>query len=279
MASRKVVWQDAETEFTSRSSVNEVFGPSGTGRTWLALSAPPPIYYVQFLEKFDGVVQRFQEQYKEQYGQYKEIKTVNCGKSYHGDPSDIQAEAWENLEFFEAVYQDAYFGGKARSVVIDTWPEAWLLYRLGHFGAEKPIKGEAGIKKLNTQQNWGPVNMQWHSLLNAAREASTDHGITTIFVGQVEDEWKESSDGFGKRTGRQIRLSSSAGDKLFLKCDVSIQTSKRELDSGGSEFISTVYKGWFRADEVEGMTFMREKNKLSRILGEITETPWKEWDK
>lgn len=249
-----VVWGDAPTTFDIRSGVvMEIWGPTGTGRTSLALTAPGPIALIHFHEKIRGVVER--------YSVDKEIKTFKAGGVFRGTPAEIQAKAEELMYKTEAAFYDSLKW--AKTAIIDTRDELWLLERLGEFGAPKPSKGKV-------ERNWGPINARWNSLLNAARDQET---CNVIFIGQTEDEWKDTADGFGRKTGKMVRTSNAAATQLFYKCDVNVSTSK---DDQGN-FYSTIIKGWGNA-YTEGMTLSNEMSTFSGIMGLVTETDAREWE-
>jgi hypothetical protein len=253
--SEDVQWEDAPTEFTSRSGVViELWGPTGSGRTSLALSAPGPIYLIQYHEKINGLVQK--------YAKSKEIKIFKAGGTFIGEPDEIRLSAWGAMEAAESAYYDSF--KHARTVVIDTYPEAWELERLAEFGAPKPSSGPV-------QLNYGPPNNRWNSMVNYARDMADEQGINVFWIGQTEDEWKDTGGAFGKKTGKQVRVSNSAAAKVALKSNVRI-----ELYKSGSNFMSKIIKGWFNADS-EDVEFQDEDSTFANIIGTVTNTKPKEW--
>lgn len=251
-SSSPVVWEDAPKDFTKRSGViTEIWGPTGTGRTHLALTAPGPIAYLFFHEKADGVIQKFARQ--------KEIRWLKCGGVFRGKEEDVQSLAWESMQEFESAYYDSF--SWARTTIVDTHNEAWYLERLAEFGAPKPSSGRVDV-------NYASINNRWISMLNQAR--SQNH-TNVIFIGQVEDEWKPGPGGFDKKTGKQVRISTSASNQVLLKSDVSIKTTKEN-----GVFTATVYKGWFNAESEES-ELTDEMSTFHNIMGLITETDPDEW--
>lgn len=248
-----VKWEDAPTEFTKRSGViTEIWGPTGSGRTHLALTAPGPIAYIYFHEKMDGVIQKFAKQ--------KTIRCIKAGGAFRGDEKEIQSAAWEAMEAYEAAYYDSF--SWARTTILDTHNEAWYLERLAEFGAPKPSKGRV-------DKNYAAINNRWMSMLNMAR---TQERTNVILVGQVEDEWKDTPDGFGKRTGKEVRVSTTASKQVLLKSDVSVRTDKKN-----GEFFSTIYKGWWNA-ESEDSILKNDMSTFAMIMGIVTETDPDEWE-
>jgi hypothetical protein len=228
----------------------------GTGRTSLALTAPGPIAFIYFHEKIDGIVQK--------YANEKDIRMFKAGGVFRGESKDIQEAAWTAMEAFESAYYDSF--SFARTVIVDTHNEAWLLERLAEFGAPKPSKGQV-------KNNYGAVNNRWMSMLNMARSRAESKDMTNvIFIGQAEDEWKPNAQGFDSKTGRIVRMASSASNQVLLKSDVSIKTDKKD-----GNFISTVMKGYWNADS-EDSYLMNGSSTYSMLMGLITETDPKEWE-
>lgn len=250
-------WEQAPKLFTRRSGiVMEIWGPTGTGRTSLALTAPGPIAYIYFHEKIDGIVQKFANE--------KDIRMFKAGGVFRGDSDEIEKAAWASMQEFEAAYYDSF--SFARTTIVDTHNEAWLLERLAEFGAPKPSKGQV-------KNNYGPVNNRWMSMLNMARSKAESKDMTNvIFIGQAEEEWKPNALGFDSKTGRIVRMSSSASNQVLLKSDVSIRTDKKD-----GNFTSTVLKGWWNADS-EDSYLENSASTYSMLMGLITETDPREWE-
>jgi len=254
---RRIVWEDAPTEFTPRACVAEIYGPSNSGRTTLALTAPGPIAYIGFHEKVAGII--------EPYARAKSIKTYKAGGVFIGDPDEIMKAAWERMEEFEAYFFAAFESGKFRTVIVDTHVEAWALERLAEFGAPKPDKG-----RVDT--NWGPINARWLSLLNMAR---TQTETNAIFIGQVEDEWKNDAKGFGQKTGRQVKIASSAGRQVYLKSDVVFRTM---VDEGGQGFSARVEKPWGNIEMMNAEITVDKDSGFPMLMSLITGTDQAEWE-
>jgi len=252
------LWSDAPTVFTPRSAVVEIYGPSNTGRTTLALSAPPPILYIYFYEKAEGIIEPFARE--------KQISWYRAGGVFRGESDEIQRAAWRKMEEFERCYYEG-LGERSpfRSIVVDTHVEAWELERLAEFGAPKPGKGRV-------DQMWGGVNARWSGLLNAARERSD---VNVIWIGQVEDEWKKDARGFDQKTGKQVKISSSAGRKVYLKCDVSLRTDN---GADGQSFTATIEKAWGNNDLMFEELQVEREGGLPFILSLITGTEQSEWE-
>lgn len=254
---RRIVWEDAPTEFAPRATVAEIYGPSGSGRTTLALTAAAPIAYLGFHEKIDGIVQP--------YAQAKPIKVYKAGGVFTGTPDEIMREAWDRMEDFEGHYYDAIDSGRFRTVIVDTHVEAWALERLAEFGAAKPEKGRVDV-------NYAAINARWLSMLNKAR---TQSETSVILIGQVEDEWKNDAKGFGSKTGRQVKVASSAGRQVFLKSDVSFRT---QVDEGGQGFSVRIEKAWGNNGLLYSEIPVDQESGFPMLMSLITGTEQSEWE-
>lgn len=255
-------WEDVEDEFTpGQGTVAEIFGKSGTGRTYLALTAPGPIAYLGFYEKADGLIERVVKKTK------KKIRKMTCGGVYLGDSDEVQSQAIPDLAKFEHHYYDAFTW--ANTIIVDTHPEAWSLERLAEFGAPKPESG-----RVDT--NWGAINNRWLSLLNMARSQSgkCPH---VIFIGDVREEYEDSSKGVGKKTGRLVRASGSASNLIYKKSDIVIETSIKEGVLGVDGFRATIQKGWFNSDKFQGRVYKSQKKTYLDFVAMITETEKSDW--
>jgi len=263
VSSISVDWDDAPTEFSLRRCVSEIYGPSGSGRSTLALSAPGPIAYLFFHEKVQGIVQEF--------AKTKQIKWKKMGGSFRGSESNILDKASEAMRRFEDFYYDSF--SWATTVIVDTHNEAWMLERLGEFGAPKPDGGRV-------DQNYAAINNRWLSMLNHARDEADANRCNTIFVGQTESEWKEDAKGFGKKTGKIVRIDTSASQKVYLKSDVVIRTEVSINRRREHEFKAIVDKPWWNSAYMDFEIPLGDKPDQLQwpdVMGMITETDAEEW--
>lgn len=246
------LWEDAPTEFTTRNTMMEICGDSGTGRTSLALSAPGPIALIHTAEKIDGIIQPFARK--------KKIRTHHFGGTFRGTKQEIANQAMDVWKRTLDAWYDAF--GWARTIILDTHTEAWELVRVAHFGDLKPSGGRV-------DSNYGPINASWRSLFKHYRE---QQGVNVILIGQTKDEYKTNkkgiSNGISERTGNTIR----AGQKEILYfVDCAIRTRKEDGD-----FYSEIEKGWMNGS-VEGDRFIGKDSDFATIMSAITETNKKEW--
>lgn len=258
-------WEDAPTEFIPSGGIlTEIWGPTGTGKTTLALQSQAPIAYLCFYEKAVGII--------EEFAKIKRIRWKKMGGVFNGSPEEIKALAEPAMRSFERFYYDAF--SWAKTIIVDTHNEAWMLERLGEFGAPKPEKMD-DRKKLNQKRDWAGVNGRWLSMLNMVR---TQEHTNVILIGQAEEEWKENDSGYGSKTGKMVRAGSKASDQVLLKADISLRTNKyTNKKTGDLNFTTTIYKGWGRAQECEGMEFEDDLNRLPTIYSMITGTEEDFW--
>lgn len=249
-----VLWDDAETEFTRRCSLVEIYGDTDTGKTTLALTAPGPIAFLHASEKIDGVIQPFARE--------KKIRKHDFTGAFSGTPEDISESAMRVWRELVAAWMDAW--GWARTIVLDTHTEAWELIRVAYFGGYKPERGRPDA-------NYGPVNAEWRSLFKRFR---TQSRANLIVIGQTKDEYKtgvKAGTGESKlaeRTGKTVR----AGQReVPYFADVVLRTSRSDGD-----FVATIEKGWFNAS-MEGVPFVNEEANFGNILSVLTETDEGEW--
>lgn len=247
-----LMWDDAPTEFTTRNTMMEIYGDTGTGRTSLALSAPGPIAFIHTAEKIDGIIQPFAKK--------KKIKTHHFGGTFRGSKEEIAKQAMEVWKRMTEHWYDAF--GWARTIILDTHTEAWELVRVAHFGDLKASGGRVDA-------NYGPINAAWRSMFKHYREQT---GVNVILIGQTKDEYKTNkkglSSGISERTGNTIR----AGQKeIGFFVDVVVRTNKEEGD-----FFSTIEKGWMNGT-AEGTDFPGKQSNFANIMAEITDTPKDEW--
>lgn len=258
-------WEDAPTEFIPSGGIlTEIWGPTGTGRTTLALQAQAPIAYLYFHEKTKGII--------EDFAKIKTIKMKKMGGVFTGTPDEIKSVAESSMRYFERFFYDGF--GKFKTIIVDTYNEAWMLERLGEFGAPKPEKMD-DRKKLNQKRDWAAINNRWMSILNMVR---TQDYTNVILIGQAEEEWRENDSGYGSKTGKMVRAGGKAADQVLLKADISLRTNKHtNKKTNNVEFTTTIYKGWGRAQECEGMEFEDDMNKLPTIYSMITGTEEDFW--
>ena len=193
------------------------------------------------------------------------------GGSFRGSEEKILQQAKDSMNRFEDFFYDSY--NWATTVLIDTHNEAWYLERLGEFGAPKPSEGRV-------DRNYASINNRWLSMLNKARDEADANRVNTIFIGQTESEWKEDQKGFGKKTGKIVRVDTSASAKVYLKSDLVIRTDVIKNRRHVYEFKAIVEKPWWNSAcmglEID-LGLKPDQMDLADVIGMVTETDSDEW--
>lgn len=257
------MWSDYGTEFTLRSTVAEIYGPTATGRSTLALSAPGPIAYFGAQETATGVINRYRSM-------GKVIRGHNFGGVFRGTPEEKAAQARAILRGLGEASIDAYRW--ARTVIYDTHTELHQLIRIAYFGALKPTGGRQ-------ERNWEPINAEWMAFVNAARQHAEHDNVNTVFIGQADDEWVDGDGGFPKKTGNQVRATSH---KSFpYKMSVVLRT---DVDPDDRSYSFTIEKAAHNSGYVDKVytNELDGEGNLSwtwgDVMGLITDTDAYEWN-
>ena len=235
-------WEEVPLELHRRHVMMDIVGPTGSGRTRLALTAPGPIGLAHAAEKIDGLVQHARKE--------KDIKLFNFGSIFRGDPqvvADKAAPIWNKM-------RDNWYAGVGRfkSLVMDTATDGWQTLRYARFGELNP---RGRITNL-----YGKVNAEWANMFKLPRMNQAN--IVTIH--QEDDEYVND-----EATGRKKR---SGQKSMGYWADVIVTTGR--TDKG--IFTATVTKGWYNA-EVEGMVLEDEDITFANILSAITGMDAAEW--
>jgi len=251
-----VEWTQAPTELTRRSTFTEIYGDTSTGRTTLALTSPGPVALIHASEKLEGIVQPFTRE-------GKDIRLHDFGGVFEGGPKKIALEAGRVVEAMREAWRDAF--GWARTVILDTHSEAWILHQLSHFGTQTP-KGRAGSFE------WASINADWLSFLKSGKH---QNGLNVVLIGQTKDEYK-GLPGKGQRTGKTIR----AGQRSVpVIADLVLRT---HCAIASADFSVEIQKPWWNAEWMgeELTNEMMDSGRLTlpEILGLITETDAEEWE-
>ncbi len=255
-----VAWDDAPTELERKCVFASVYGDTDTGRTSWALSAPGPIALIHAGEKIEGIVQPFAKE--------KEIRifnfSVDLSKTTNTDEAAALAdEVWRRLR---AAWYDAFTW--AQTIVLDTDTDAWELIRYAFFGAQKPEKGRI-------ETNWGPVNLEWHSLFKHFKHQNRTN---VIAISQTKDEYTKPVKGKqGERTGRTIRATQKS---MGFMSEVVVRMQR---DTQGA-FTATIEKEWWNGamfgvevDATLAQAYGRERVDFPTVMALITETEADTW--
>jgi hypothetical protein len=276
----------------------EIAGPTDTGRTTLALTAPGPIAYIHSLEKWEGLIQ---DRIK-----HTQIRMRSFRDSFQGNPDQVQIEAAKDVSMVERAVFDAY--NWARTIIIDTHTSLWVTYQLAELGSMVREDRDSASNKKG-QLIYTKINNQWQAMLKEfsvrADNPTQPNPTNLIIIGQVGEEYRGN-----KATGRMV----SKGQKgVGYACDVRVRTF-REVDGSSplagvaspligasssssllsrpdpdedinagaleSEFMCVVEKPWYNND-VRGMQFPNvicEELSFAGIMSVITDTAKEEWE-
>lgn len=223
-----------------------IYGPSGTGRTYLSMTHRAPIALLHCGETITGTVDEFMA-----------TKDV---REYNFSAGDIKARSRDELaavaERTVAKFTDAYIDALtwANTIVIDTESELWEEYRFKYFGGEKPET----LTGTRREALWGDINAEWRMIHKRWKEAK---GPDLVMISM-------SSEGYlnNKPTGRQT----PKGNKtVHYNSDIQIETSH------DGEYFGTVTKAGIN-DQVRDLKLPRPT--LPLILASIYSNSPSDWE-
>lgn len=171
-------WETATGEFKQRCASIAITGPTGVGKTTLALSGQGPVALIHASEKIQGIVQPYVRK-------GKVIRLYNFGFAVRRkeEEKEIAKRAQEVWGKGEGLYYDA-MDGWAKTVVWDTEPDAWTLRRLARFGTLTP--------QGDTRDLYNKVNFDWQQIFkNKPRETAKGRGCNLITIHTASDEYKD----------------------------------------------------------------------------------------
>ncbi len=212
--------------------VLSVEGAPKTGKTHLALTAPGVVAVHSSDHGWDGVLQK-QEDWAERYlvNDYYAQIDLSADEMFRDNDRDaaeraadkqadrINREAWLP---FSADVQEMYKDPMVRSMVWDQADELYEFLRLANFGK---------LEK-NPQLAYGPVNMEWKSLVRTARQVKKN----LILIHQLKPKYRNVVDPqSGKEKsvlveGQFVRRGNSSTDYLvdsFVR--TAYEPAKRDL--------------------------------------------------
>jgi len=111
-----------------RRLIVKIEGLDKSGKTHLALTAPPPIFHIDIDVGTEGVVEKFRARGKEIY--ICPVRYPGAGLNEGGLGPDDYKRAWAELQ---SRINAALSVGKG-TLILDTWTEAYEMARLSHFG-------------------------------------------------------------------------------------------------------------------------------------------------
>ena len=181
------------TKKRSRRLIASIDGLEKQGKDHFALTAPGPICVISTDNGLDGVVQKFQDQKEIYIAEYRlgSIGNTNGKKRTLEDQAEVSAicsKIWENIV---RDYNDALNSG-ARTVIVDTSTELWEILRMARFGKLTQVM----------PHHYAPVNAEFDGFIKDAYE---HENVNLLLLHKLTEEWKNSADGKGSRTGEYKR--------------------------------------------------------------------------
>lgn len=262
------LWDDISTLRDRRCACVEIFGPVDSGKSTLALSAPPPIAYIHTFEKLE-----FNERL-EQLIAANLLRPCGVGGVLRGSTEKVKAAAEVQAARIEGAVADAY--SWARSIVLDIHGAMWQIYQLAKLGSLTREGRDAADQKKG-QLMYAELNARWLSLFKQFRVKARETNRTNlIMVGQVTEEYAGS-----ERTGRWIShgMKQNAGE-----FDVRLRTkvTTKQVVTGPGQFrpettySATIEKPWANGD-LRGAEIDGPMLELPFLLSMITKTELEEW--
>jgi hypothetical protein len=150
-------------------------GEEGCGKTWLGLTAPRPLWWLDFdygLEGVDGAER------------VDEHRTYDLLAATWQPEAQAKRHAQEVMRRFIADFREA-LAKKARSLVVDTFTAAW-----------------AGQRLARSDDKWVEMEEEFRSLIRAAY---VGHHTNVILVHHLKDDWKKTADGKSYKSGTKSR--------------------------------------------------------------------------
>jgi hypothetical protein len=194
---------------TMPSLIVDVYGPSGSGKSHFALTAPGPISVSLFGAKneLDGTVQKFEADKEVVIGRYIDAAEQPAG----GKNQNMEFFSAQNARFEKEV-QAAMKAG-VRSVVYDKGTDLWESIRYANFGAA-----------ATTGDYYRTIaNREWSRLVQMVVQA----GKNLVLIHEDDAEWGDTGErdektGKPKRqpTGRRIR---KGNEKTGFLVDVTLR--------------------------------------------------------
>lgn len=228
-----------------------IFGPTDSGKSSLALTAPGPICYMHGGSKVEGLIQRASIDHIAEFGypmaeyNYAYLKP-SSNKSPHAYRYALEQAAALKWEGFKLAYEEALGNQEwcARTIIIDTERALYDLIRLSYFGGDRPDanyeKEYKNTNNVNRQDLWGRVNSDWYDVMRQMAKVQTpgDKGYTTniILLTHAVDEWVDD-----KTTGELVPKSQS---QIPFWVDVTVQTRIDKLDATRSKYYAKITKPW-----------------------------------
>ena len=182
-----------------RRLIVSVSGKPKTGKTFFALTAPDPIFFINIDIGTEGVLEKFQADGKRIY-----VYDVRVPKT--APSKDIYVPMWGNLKnIFEKVFKVG-----AGTVITDTGTEAYELARLAKFGKLTQVM----------PQHYGEVNNEFREVLRLAY----DSPMNAIFVHKMKPVYLQNQ--------RTSEYEPSGQSDLEYNVQANITMHREDTDEG-----------------------------------------------
>ena len=176
----------------ARRIICSIDGLEKQGKDHFSLTAPGPICVISTDQGLDGVVQKFQAKKEIYIADYRiSLAATGLKKRTLEDMQELSSacnKIWSNIV---RDYNEALESG-ARTVIVDTATELWEILRMARFGKLTQIM----------PHHYAPVNAEFDGFIKDSYEHP---GVNLILLHKLKEEWKNSADGKGNKTGEYER--------------------------------------------------------------------------
>lgn len=255
----------APTDPRQRYVYQLIYGPTDSGKTTYALTAPGPICYCHCSGKVEGVLQLANKRHIKQHGYpIGELDfgfpapDVNAIKPHSKFPKEyyyadaVERAAAAKWQEFVRVQSEAFTW--AKTIIIDTEFALYQLLRFGFFGDDSPNfnyeRDFKGTDNVNLQALWGPVNREWYLRMRQAVRSQVRGVTNVVLVTQAGDEYKDV-----RKPGKRAVSSTKTGNlqpqsqkRIPYWVDCSVETRIDQLSSGRAKHYVKIHKPWGNKD-------------------------------
>jgi sporulation protein YlmC with PRC-barrel domain len=258
----KLRWRSVSTEFRKRSYIAQIWGPSDSGKTREALTAPGPIAFLHNNDKVDGVL--------EEAAKSRKIEEIPFRSGFLGTVDEVQDLATNELAMVLAHIKDAY--SWARSIIIDHETALWALFQLAQLGTlDRAEMDKASSRK--GQLIYTKINANWLNMIMDVREINSKGGkVNLILVSKSKNERVQTVGDKGQAISVETsKIIAACQKSTFAVSDLVLHTWVGDQNS----YNITIDKPWNNGP-MRGLTI--PSMPLSEIVALITKTDAKEWE-
>jgi len=210
-------FSDTYTPAPQRLIAN-IAAPEKEGKTYLALTGPPPIMFISIDIGTEGVVERFQADGKQVFIYEVHYRKGGMQAEYKGLWDGVKAAITAALLINEG------------TLVIDTWTEAHELCRLANFGKLSQVQ----------PHHYGPVNAEMKGIIDDIYSTRMSAALLTKmskeFGGSemVEKGWGDT----GKQVQANLRVSRGTGEDGKPVFNLRVLNCRQNIGMSGMVFSS-----------------------------------------